>query len=76
MTDEYLRIAMEISRSKTPNTPKMIKNFILAVNSLKSKIAEQDAEISAIKSDTTSKPKKSAAPKKTANVKAKKTTKK
>ena len=67
MTNEYLSIAIEISKSKTPNTSKMVKNFILAIDSLKSKIAEQEAEIAALKKPA--KPVKKAAPKKTSTKK-------
>ncbi len=67
MTNEYLSIAIEISKSKTPNTSKMVKNFILAIDSLKSKIAEQEAEIASLKKPA--KPVKKAAPKKTSTKK-------
>ena len=69
MANEYIRVAMEISKSKTPNTSKMIKSFALG-------IAELEAEISGRKMKDSELEKKKAAPKKSAPKKAapKKTT--
>jgi len=63
MANEYIRLAMEISKSKTPNTSKMIKNFALG-------IAVLEKEISYLKSKVSELEKKKAAPKKAAPKKA------
>tara|TARA_R110002012_G_scaffold260510_1_gene442209 strand:- start:3360 stop:3563 length:204 start_codon:yes stop_codon:yes gene_type:complete len=59
MANEYIRVAMEISRSKTPNTSKMIKSFALGVSALEKEISDLKSKVSELE-------KKKAAPKKAA----------
>ena len=74
MTDEYISLALRYSRTKTPNFSKAEKNFLLAIDGLKSKIADQEAEIQILKKAAKSAPKKAPAKKAPAKKKpAKKT---
>ena len=69
MANEYIKLAMEISKSKTPNGRKMIKNFALGIAALENEIVELKSKVLELE-------KKKSAPKKSAPKKAapKKTT--
>jgi len=73
MTDEYISLALRYSRTKTPNFSKAEKNFLLAIDGLKAKVAEQEAEIASLKK--ASKPAAKKAPAKKAPAKKKATKK-
>ena len=63
MTDEYISLALRYSRTKTPNLTKAVTNFLLAIDGLKSKIADQEAEIQSLKKAANTAPKKAPAKK-------------